>query len=563
VNCANAVRTLLALTIAGCLSVALPAHAQTGNGYDLSWHTVDGGGVTFATGGPYSLGATAGQPDAGFQSGGVYMLWGGFWFAAADTFTVSKDFSDDSAASVSVSVVCSSGLVSPASASVSEGTPAVFTVSGYFGAPTCTATETVPAGYTANQTACDTVDLSAGGCTITNTLNTANFTVAKDFSDNNPGSVTVGLVCTSGTVSPLTASASEATPASFTVSGYDGNPSCTATETVPAGYTANEANCVNVPLGTGTCTITNGLNTATFTVQKDFSDNNAAAVTITLNCTSGLVSPPTASASEGSPAAFMVTGFSGAPTCTATESNVPGGYTPNESACASVDLSAGGCTIANTLNGASFIVSKDFSDNNSAAVTVSLACTSGLVSPTSASASEGSPAVFNITGFSGTPNCTATESNVPAGYVPDETGCTSVAMSNGSCTIVNNLTSATFTVDEDFTDNNGESVSVSLVCTSGLVSPTSATASEGSPAVFTVTGFTSGTTCTAHENGPTGYNVDESNCEDVPLQTGQCTITNALIPVATPAVPAVDPRGLAAMLAGIALAALIVLGRRT
>ena len=51
--------------------------AQT---YDLSWYTVDGGGGTFSTGGPYSLGGTIAQPDAsGALTGGIYTVSGGFW----------------------------------------------------------------------------------------------------------------------------------------------------------------------------------------------------------------------------------------------------------------------------------------------------------------------------------------------------------------------------------------------------------------------------------------------------------------------------------------------------
>jgi uncharacterized membrane protein len=53
--------------------------AQSGGVYDLSWSTVDAGGGTFSTGGIYSLGGTAGQPDAGQMSGGAYTLGGGFW----------------------------------------------------------------------------------------------------------------------------------------------------------------------------------------------------------------------------------------------------------------------------------------------------------------------------------------------------------------------------------------------------------------------------------------------------------------------------------------------------
>jgi hypothetical protein len=61
------------------LLAAVPVLAQSGAGYDLSWNTVDGGGGTFSTGGVYSLGGTAGQPDAGLMTGGVYSLAGGFW----------------------------------------------------------------------------------------------------------------------------------------------------------------------------------------------------------------------------------------------------------------------------------------------------------------------------------------------------------------------------------------------------------------------------------------------------------------------------------------------------
>ncbi len=47
--------------------------------YDLSWWSVDGGGATFGTGGGYTLGSTAGQPDAGVLANSGYTLNGGFW----------------------------------------------------------------------------------------------------------------------------------------------------------------------------------------------------------------------------------------------------------------------------------------------------------------------------------------------------------------------------------------------------------------------------------------------------------------------------------------------------
>lgn len=52
--------------------------------YSMSWYTIDGGGVTFATGGGYTLGATIGQPDAGApMTGGGFTLIGGFWAGVA------------------------------------------------------------------------------------------------------------------------------------------------------------------------------------------------------------------------------------------------------------------------------------------------------------------------------------------------------------------------------------------------------------------------------------------------------------------------------------------------
>ncbi len=71
--------TLLIL-IALCVSASsVPASAQSGGGYDLTWNSIDGGGQMFSTGGAYSLGGTIGQADAGTMSGGSYTLSGGFW----------------------------------------------------------------------------------------------------------------------------------------------------------------------------------------------------------------------------------------------------------------------------------------------------------------------------------------------------------------------------------------------------------------------------------------------------------------------------------------------------
>jgi hypothetical protein len=69
-------------TLRGLVAVLLLACAARAQGpYGLSWSTVDSGGKTFSTGGGYTLGGTAGQPDAGVLSGGAVQVAGGFWSA--------------------------------------------------------------------------------------------------------------------------------------------------------------------------------------------------------------------------------------------------------------------------------------------------------------------------------------------------------------------------------------------------------------------------------------------------------------------------------------------------
>jgi hypothetical protein len=64
----------------------LAAVAASGQTYDLSWYTVDGGGEMFTTGGNFELSGTIGQPDASttVMTGGGYELAGGFWAGAGE-----------------------------------------------------------------------------------------------------------------------------------------------------------------------------------------------------------------------------------------------------------------------------------------------------------------------------------------------------------------------------------------------------------------------------------------------------------------------------------------------
>jgi Ice-binding-like/IPTL-CTERM motif len=287
----------------------------------------------------------------------------------------------------------------------------------------------------------DFTDTNVAPLTFAGCAPVASITVNKNFIPISSATVPVALTCTSGTATNTPQNASMATPAVFTVGGASPGATCTATETVPTGYTANQTNCLNVALD-GSCTIVNTLasaNLTTITVNKNFIPDNPAPVPVALVCTSGTVAVMPINASEGAPAVFQVTGASAGATCTATETTVPTGYTPNQTNCVNVVLN-GSCTIINTLAGAITItVNKVFSPHNPAPVPVALTCTSGTVTSTPLNASEGGPAVFTVTGVSPTSGatCTATET-VPLGYTPNQANCVNVAL-NGSCTITNTL----------------------------------------------------------------------------------------------------------------------------
>ncbi len=62
--------------------------------FDLTWHTVDGGGG-YSAGGDFELEGTVGQPDAGAMTGGDFALSGGFWVAPTAVCACVADLNDD------------------------------------------------------------------------------------------------------------------------------------------------------------------------------------------------------------------------------------------------------------------------------------------------------------------------------------------------------------------------------------------------------------------------------------------------------------------------------------
>ncbi len=457
-------------------------------------------------------------------------------------FQATKQFSDGSAtATVSLTLTCTSGTVTaPATKTlVNDDEMVTWTVTGYTGTPSCSVTESaMTSGYTQTGFCTDVGLLSPGSCTVTNTLNSAEFQATKQFSDGSAtATVSLTLTCTSGTVTaPATKTlVNDDEMVTWTVTGYTGTPSCSVTESaMTSGYTQTGF-CTDVGLlSPGSCTVTNTLNSAEFQATKQFSDGSATAtVSLTLTCTSGTVTAPATKTlvNDDEMVTWTVTGYTGTPSCSVTESAMTSGYTQT-GFCTGVGLlEPGSCTVTNTLNRAEFQVLKDFSPNNTASVTIGFTCTDGTVTSSDNTASEADPADFTVTGFVGDAsgvNCTATESATP-GYIQNDTACSGVLLSAGTCTIVNTLRQGQFVVLKNFIPNATGSVAVNFSCTGGgTVTVVDGTASESDPAEFNYAGYGPGDPlCTATETSvPAGYAADMSACASVPFSAGQCTITN-------------------------------------
>ena len=237
----NAARARFVVLLVAAATVAAGAFAQTGGGFDLTWNTFNGGGATFSTGGTFSLGATAGQPDAGSHAAAPFTLSGGFWFAPDAPFTVAKNFSDDSPAGVTMSLTCTSGVVTPLTAIATEAIPASFTVSGFLGAPTCTATEAVPPGYTANQTGCAGVPLTTGACTIVNSAIPGSISIVQTTVPSPDPTATLFAFTAGGGLSPTTFSLGNGGVQTFI--GVAPGSGYSVAQTVPPGWTLTSATC--------------------------------------------------------------------------------------------------------------------------------------------------------------------------------------------------------------------------------------------------------------------------------------------------------------------------------
>lgn len=96
----------------GLAMVGLAPAMLAAQPFDLSWHTIDGGGAMNSTDGTFSLSGTIGQPDAGVMAGGTFTLTGGFW-AVGQTAIVPENPFPPGAPGVSVGLGLHDGYIDP------------------------------------------------------------------------------------------------------------------------------------------------------------------------------------------------------------------------------------------------------------------------------------------------------------------------------------------------------------------------------------------------------------------------------------------------------------------
>lgn len=178
-----------------------------------------------------------------------------------------------------------------------------------------------------------------------------------------------------------------------------------------------------------------------------------------------------------------------------------------------------------------FVVHKDFTDDNTSEVTISVQCSNGTVKQVlDKTASEGDPAEFSISGGKNT-TCTATESGLPAGYTSDNSDCQNVnVFEGGKCTIVNTPQPGSITAHK-FSDLNGDGAQdggepdlsgweMTLysgdACEGGAVG----TGTTGQDGTVTFTGLDAGV-YSVGEGTRDGWRPTTPTCRTVELEPGQ------------------------------------------
>lgn len=103
--------------------VALAVASSGGPAYDLSWHTIDGGGGT-SVGATFTLEGTIGQPDADLVlTGATFSLAGGFWsFSGGAALPCEGDLDGNGSVGASDLAVLLGGWGTPAGDITGDGT---------------------------------------------------------------------------------------------------------------------------------------------------------------------------------------------------------------------------------------------------------------------------------------------------------------------------------------------------------------------------------------------------------------------------------------------------------
>ena len=175
--------TVIAALEALLLALLSSAHAQVGGGYDLRQSTIDGGGVTFATGGGYELGATAGQPDAGILNSSGFQLAGGFWGGAGPEPTATPTSSPTITNTPTATATPTATMTAtPTLTSTGTRTPTHTT------APTGTTTWTATSTFTSTQTVTPTPSWTPGDTKTPTDLPTS--TATKSFTQSSTATPT-------------------------------------------------------------------------------------------------------------------------------------------------------------------------------------------------------------------------------------------------------------------------------------------------------------------------------------------------------------------------------------
>jgi hypothetical protein len=216
-------------------------------------------------------------------------------------------------------------------------------------------------------------------------------------------------------------------------------------------------------------------------------------------------------------------------------------------------FSGGAIAVGGTPGRSTFLVSKDFNDNNPAEVEVTLSCNTGLPLEQTTEISEGDPVNFVIVDFEdGTLDCEVTEV-IPAGYsVQYDNGTTLSAEScayedidgavdgTRNCTITNSLNEVEVEVTKVWIDENPQFAAQNVAdatwsCSNVAFGQNNGFlqffGNPGEDSFFVFPDWEFGTTCSITEVGlnESGVEVDDSDCDGLVVLPGEgasCTIFN-------------------------------------